>query len=428
MKIVIVNYRFFVSGGPERYLFNIMEILEKNGHTVIPFSIKHNKNAPTEFQKYFLEPVGSGDEIYANEYKKNSLSTVATVLGRMLYSFDAKAKFTRLLNDVKPDLVYILHYQNKISASIIDAAFDLRIPIVQRISDFGHICINNTFYLPNENKVCEKCLQGSKWNGITHKCADGSLVNSVIKVAALKIEDFRHTLAKISAFCIPARFTLSKFIEFNVPEAKLHHLPTFFNGQISEEVTYGNFFLYVGRIVPDKGLLTLMKAFVGTKYKLIVIGSASDGYDDVLKDFIHGQPHDITFLGKQDFPVIKAYLKDCLATICPSEWYENIPNTILESFAFSKAVLASDIGSLKELVEPGITGLRFTMGDHDALRRCLDECAANVDSIRKMGENAKQKLLTEYGEDVHYDKLMSVFHSVLSKAPINSSPKPIRNL
>ncbi len=40
MRIALVNYRYFISGGPERYLFNIKEILERNGHEVIPFSIK----------------------------------------------------------------------------------------------------------------------------------------------------------------------------------------------------------------------------------------------------------------------------------------------------------------------------------------------------------------------------------------------------
>lgn len=44
MKIILVNYRYFISGGPERYYFNIKEILERNGHVVIPFSVKNSRN------------------------------------------------------------------------------------------------------------------------------------------------------------------------------------------------------------------------------------------------------------------------------------------------------------------------------------------------------------------------------------------------
>lgn len=53
MKILLVNYRYFISGGPERYYFNIKEILEHNGHEVIPFSVKSMRNVPNDYEKYF---------------------------------------------------------------------------------------------------------------------------------------------------------------------------------------------------------------------------------------------------------------------------------------------------------------------------------------------------------------------------------------
>ena len=89
MKIVIVNYRYFISGGPERYMFNIINYLTELGHQIIPFNVKHNKNQVTEYEKYFLDPVGTGNETYAHEYKYD-LKTVPTVVSRMLYSFEAK--------------------------------------------------------------------------------------------------------------------------------------------------------------------------------------------------------------------------------------------------------------------------------------------------------------------------------------------------
>ena len=64
MKIVLVNYRYFFAGGPERYLFNIKQLLEDAGHEIIPFSVKHKQNVATPYEKYFLSPIGNGDEIY----------------------------------------------------------------------------------------------------------------------------------------------------------------------------------------------------------------------------------------------------------------------------------------------------------------------------------------------------------------------------
>ena len=70
MRILLVNYRYFISGGPEKYMFNIKKMLEDNGHEVIPFSIHSNKNVETEYSKYFVEPIGSRDATYFEECKK----------------------------------------------------------------------------------------------------------------------------------------------------------------------------------------------------------------------------------------------------------------------------------------------------------------------------------------------------------------------
>ena len=76
MKIIIVNYRFFVSGGPERYLLNIMSLLEKKGHTVIPFSVTNQHNQPSAYSGSFMSPVGEGKEVYFSEYSKRDLKTL----------------------------------------------------------------------------------------------------------------------------------------------------------------------------------------------------------------------------------------------------------------------------------------------------------------------------------------------------------------
>ncbi len=84
----------------------------------------------------------------------------------MLYSFEPKRKIKKLIRDTKPDIVYLLYYQNKMSASVIDGAYQMKIPIVQRISDFGHICVDNLFYIYQKREICERCLHGSRINAI----------------------------------------------------------------------------------------------------------------------------------------------------------------------------------------------------------------------------------------------------------------------
>lgn len=411
MKIILVNYRYFISGGPERYFFNIKEVLERNGHEVIPFSIKSSRNLPNDYEKYFLDIVD--DEVYFAQSKK-SLKVILKSFARMFYSFEAKRKFKRLLQDTRPDLVYVMQFHNKISPSIIDAAQSLRIPVVHRISDFQYMCPNALFY--NDVKgVCEDCLKGKRLSCVKYKCVLNSTVYSGIKMAAKWLHDCMKITRKINAFVVPSSFTLKKLNEYGIPMDKLHHIPTFFNlKEENPEVEYNPFILFVGRIEKQKGLMTLIKTFEGTDYNLKIIGFSNDGYEDVLKDYLKGKQHHIEFLGRKSFEEIVPYLKSCLCTVVPSEWYDNFPNVILESFAYKKAVIATDFGSLPELVHDNQTGLTFKYANVEDFRVKVKYMFEHVDEARQMGEQAYQILLENYSSGVHYSLLLELFKKVLS--------------
>ncbi len=412
MKIALVNYRYFVSGGPERYYFNIKEILEREGHEVIPFSIKSSKNFPTDYEKYFLESVD--DEEYFAQTKK-TFRTVLKSFSRMFYSQEAKRKFKQLLKDTRPDVVYIMQYHNKISPSIIYAARELKIPVVHRISDFQYMCPNALFY-NDRTGICEDCLKGKRLSCIKNKCVLNSTVYSAIKASAKLMHDLMGVTKKIDAFVVPSSFTLGKLKEYGIPSDKLRHIPTFFNFKSEPpQPSYEPFFLYVGRIEKQKGLQTLINAFVGTPHKLKIIGFSNDGYEDVLKQSLEGKEHHIEFLGKKSFDGIAPLLNLCLCTIVPSEWYDNFPNAILESFAFSKAVIATDFGSLPELVKNGETGLTFKYGNISDLRRCIDHMSEHPEEAERMGKNAFRLLNEKYTPQVHYNALMNVLAPLADK-------------
>lgn len=414
MKIALINYRYFISGGPERYFFNIMEILEKHGHEVIPFSIKSLRNQYAgEYEKYFLDIVD--DDIYFAQAKKKSLKVVLKSFTRMFYSFEAKRKFGQLLDDTKPNLVYIMHFHNKMSPSIIDAAKKRGVPVIHRISDFQYMCPNALFY-NDKTGVCEDCLKGKRWSCVKNKCVLNSTVYSSIKMAAKWLHDIMGVTKKIDAFVIPSVFTLGKLKEYGISQDKLFHIPTFFNlKEINPQVEYQPYFLFVGRIEKQKGLMTLIKTFVGTNYQLKIIGFSNDDYEEELKDYLNGKQHHIEFLGKKSFDEIVPYLKSCLCTIVPSEWYDNFPNVVLESYAYKKAVIVTDFGSLKYMVEDGKTGLTFKYKDKEDLRSKIFYMYEHLQDAQSMGDAAYKLLLEKYSPEVHYEKLMKLFYEIAKK-------------
>lgn len=413
MKIILVNYRYFISGGPERYYFNIKEILERNGHEIIPFSIKSSRNFDAgEYEKYFLDIVD--DEVYFAQAKKKTPMMILKSFTRMFYSFEAKQKMKQLLMDTKPDLVYIMQYHNKISPSIIDAARSLNVPVVHRISDFQYMCPNALFY-NDKIGVCEDCLKGNVWSCVKYRCVLNSPVYSGIKMMAKWMHDVIKVTKNINSFIVPSTFTLEKLKEYGIPNEKLNHIPTFFNlKEVDPKVEYQPYVLFVGRIEKQKGLMTLVQAFEGLPYKLKIIGFSNDGYEEELKSYLEGKKHHIEFLGRKKFEEIVPCLKSCLCTVVPSEWYDNFPNVVLESYAFKKAVIATDFGSLQYMVHEGETGLKFKYADINDFRKKIIYMFEHMDEAKKMGEKGYELIETKYSPETHYQTLMNVFDSILS--------------
>ena len=62
MRILLVHYKYYVSGGADRYMFNIKSALEGRGHEVIPFSVHSALNEKTEYEKYFVKPIGGAHD------------------------------------------------------------------------------------------------------------------------------------------------------------------------------------------------------------------------------------------------------------------------------------------------------------------------------------------------------------------------------
>jgi glycosyltransferase involved in cell wall biosynthesis len=248
-----------------------------------------------------------------------------------------------------------------------------------------------------------------------------SYLYSSIKVASLKFQEAINTTKKIEAFVVPSNFTLEKLKSHGFPKQKLIHIPSFFNFQPilkNLQITYEPFALYIGRIEPEKGLLTLVKSFENTEFKLKIIGFSSSGFEEELKTYLRNKEHQIEFLGKKNFDEIQVYLSKCLFTVVPSEWYDNFPNTILESFAFKKCVIATNIGSLKEIVIDNETGLLFKIREVADLKNKIAYLFCNKAISQNLGENAFNMLNKQFSEDKHYSQLINLFEQVIENYQI----------
>ena len=411
MRILLVNYRYFISGGPEKYMFNIKKMLEDNGHEVIPFSIHSNKNVETKYSKYFVEPIGSRNATYFDEVKKTPKS-IWQMLTRSVYSVEVEKAIKKEIRDVKPDLVYIIHFVNKLSPSVICGAKKMGIPVVLRLSDYFLLCPRFDFMY--NKKPCEDCLTKGYMSCIKKKCVKGSLFASVIRVFSMKVHSIMKIYRNVDAFITPSEFLKKKLIENGFEEKKIVCIPTFTasKSEIGEQ-KIGGYGLYFGRITEEKGVDTVVKAYEMMPNKEVkIMGDDTTEEAVKLKNYIKQKNiKNIEFVGFKSGEELEKIIKDARFVLIPSIWYDNLPNTALEAFQYSKPVIASNIGSLPELVIDGVNGYLFEPSNVKEL--CRKVTLLDDDTVvQKMGIASRKRLEDRFSPSTHYKNLMKVFNSV----------------
>jgi glycosyltransferase involved in cell wall biosynthesis len=411
MRILIVNYRYFISGGPEKYMFNVKKLLEDNGHEVIPFSVHSNKNVETEYSKFFVEPIGSRDNTYFDEVKKTP-KTIWQMLTRSIYSVEVEKALRREIKAVKPDLVYIIHFVNKLSPSVIMGAKKEGVPVVLRLSDYFLLCPRFDFLY--QKKICEDCLTCGYRSCIKKRCVKGSLFASVIRVFSMKVHSAMNIYKNVDAFITPSEFLKNKLVANGFDENKIHCIPTFTISKTEvDEPIIGSYGLYFGRITEEKGVETVVKAYEELlDHILKIVGDDTTDEAIRLKKYVNEHNmNNVEFVGFKSGIELENIIKEARFTLIPSIWYDNLPNTALESFQYSKPVIASNIGSLPELVTDGYNGYLFDVGDvkqlSDRIKR-LD----NSQLVAAMGANSCKRLESKFSPELHYAEIMSVFERV----------------
>lgn len=412
MKILLVNYRYFISGGPEKYMFNIKKMLEDNGHEVIPFSIHSNKNVKTKYSKYFVEPIGGRDATYFDEVKKTPKS-IWQMLTRSIYSFEVESAIKREIKDVKPDLVYIIHFVNKLSPSVITGARKTGIPVVLRLSDYFLLCPRFDFMY--EKKVCEECLTKGYVSCIKKRCVKGSLFASIIRVFSMKFHKAINVYKGVYAFITPSEFLKKKLSLNGFDEDKIHCIPTFTTSKTKVgNPEIGSYGLYFGRVTEEKGVETVIKAYEKLpEYTVKIMGDDTTEEATKLKNYVKKHKiKNVEFLGFKSGEELENIIKAARFTLIPSIWYDNLPNTALESFQYSKPVIASNIGSLPELVIDGENGYLFNPSDEEDLIKKI-KMLDDDKLVKKMGEASRRRLENRFSPNAHYEALMKVFNEAI---------------
>src|SRR5262249_17892080 len=132
VRVVNVNKFHYRRAGAETAYFDLARLLEERGHEVIPFAMLHPENEPTPWSRFVAPEV----EFRAPAGPWERLRRAANVL----YSRPARDRFAALLREARPDLVHLHNIAHQLSPSILDAAREAGVPVVQSLHDYKLTC------------------------------------------------------------------------------------------------------------------------------------------------------------------------------------------------------------------------------------------------------------------------------------------------
>jgi glycosyltransferase involved in cell wall biosynthesis len=421
MNVLVVNWSWYPSGGDWTYVENLIQLYEMNGFNVIPFSTKNEKNIPSKFPDYFVESpdfkILNRNKNIGNAIKAVSSSVVSTEALKVLDQI-------LLENDISIAHLHNIHYY--LTPAIVKRLKEHNVKVIWTQHDYKIICPEHSFV--SNGKVCEKCMTGNFYNCAINKCKKNSFAASLLTAIEAYYYHSGPTYDLVDAYLCPSNFLYSKFIEFGFDPAKLFVTSLCYNidslnAHIDEFLINSkahpddleqasNYILYVGRLEYVKGVKTLIDAVKGTEFTLKIAGTGT--IENELKQYIDENAiKNVFLLGFKDKQSIYKLTFNAKFVICPSEWYENFPFSITESFLISKPVIGARIGGIPELVIDGVTGLLFEPGNVVELRNKIATLWNDIELSKVLGLQARDHAIKLFGFDLHWSKLHSIIKSIL---------------
>lgn len=397
MRVVLANKFLHPQGGAERAVLTLGQELAARGHEVLYFGMQHPSNVVGG------EHVGL---VPQRDYRSGGTGSLRDAAA-MLYSFAARRRFARFLAARRPDVVHAHNIYHQLTPSILDAARELDIPVVMTLHDYKLVCPR--YDMLRHGAVCDACIDQGPSACWRYRCA-GSWGASLLLTAEALLHRTRGSYGAVRRFLVPSRFLAHLLLRAGFAASRLRYVPNFAPGEApgGEPAAFDRF-VFAGRLSAEKGVVTLVRAASRLKSGELVVCGAGPLRAEVERAGAAAPAGRVQFRGHLDPQSLRAEVDAASFVVVPSEWYENAPFSVLEAMAAGRAVMASRIGGLPELVEEGRTGILVEPGNEDAWVAAIEDAIASPGKMRVFGERGAERARAEYGLAQHADRVLEIY-------------------
>jgi glycosyltransferase involved in cell wall biosynthesis len=264
--------------------------------------------------------------------------------------------------------------------------------------------------------------------------SEGCYAGGIGASAVLAAEGYVHKWLRSYERCVdrylaPSQFVRKKLVENGFEGARIDVLPHF------QELGEGDSpapespapILYFGRLSREKGLVDLLHAAAITPD--IPVWIAGDGPQRKELERLGRElgASNVRFLGHVRGAEIDRLIESAMFTVLPSLAYETLGKTILESYARARPVIATDLGSRREFVEPGKTGILYPPGDRQRLADAIRFLYEQPDLAARMGRQGRELVSARHTPESHCRVLERIYGQLIeSRSCALAARRPVR--
>lgn len=391
MKILHANDHYSPVGGAEIVLFNILEVLEEKGHENVMVYQHAVPEVPSNRRAHLLPGLGDSHLLPGKE-----------VTGR----------FQEILQEEKPDLIHLHDVGNP---EIAETARRFG-PAVQTVFNHSFYCPGGQKYLPFLKRECRRsfgpgCLVSAF---LTHCNSVRPHELAVSYRRSQKMLEKRSTLflvlSQYQARCFEQNGVDPSRVRILSPFVPLPAESDFQNVKVDEKMI-----LFVGRIMPQKGLDRLLNALslVKEPFRLVVDGDGTDLQK--AKDLTtHLKLTDrVEFAGWAPRDRHLSYYRKASFLVLPSVWPEPFGMVGLEAMSYAKPVIAFRVGGIGEWLEDGENGFLIEPYDLKAMAEKIETFLKHPEKARAMGVQGRQTVALNFNKENYQEKLLEHYHEAL---------------
>lgn len=340
-NVVIINDFDYIEGGASKVAIQTANILANSDKNlnVYYFSAVHSDKSTLD------EKI---TKVCTNQVEaiKNPNKLKGIIDG--IYNRTSNKELKKLLETLNKDetVLHVHGWTKALSSSIFHIAFKMDYKIILTMHDYFTACPNGGYFDYKKDVTCKR--NPLSWKCITCNCDSRNyfikiyrLIRQFVQKHIVKLNKRLTDVISISDF---SENVLKKTLSTNTKIHRVYNPIDLDNNAPKVDYTKNDYFLYVGRISPGKGVDVFCEAITKANVKGVVVGDGAE-----LQNLKEKYPN-IEFPGWKTATEVKEYMKKAKALIVPSKWYEAAPLTPLEAMQFGIPVIGSSDTATTEIL------------------------------------------------------------------------------